>query len=82
MRNGEGSVIVIDWKRSRSISMDNDRANMKYPLQHSGLIPNTAQRIQAVYPSTRALFMDSPWHLPASNYWAYALQVPLTSSYA
>jgi len=34
MRRGDGCVIIVDWKRSKAIAMDNERANMKYPLEH------------------------------------------------
>ena len=29
-----GAVIIVDWKRSRKISMENAHSNLKYPLDH------------------------------------------------
>ena len=34
MKDGGGRVIVVAWKRSRAIRMENDRSSLKYPLGH------------------------------------------------
>jgi hypothetical protein len=34
MKTSEGRIVVVDWKRSKMIRMENERANMKPPLQH------------------------------------------------
>ena len=32
MRDGEGRIVVVDWKRSKCIRMENERASLKHPL--------------------------------------------------
>ena len=34
MKTSDGRIVVVDWKRSKTIRMENERANMKHPLQH------------------------------------------------
>jgi len=61
MKNSEGRIVVVDWKRSRTIRMENERANMKPPLQHISAANYWAYALQATcmyseYGRTRAAF--------------------------
>ena len=34
MKDAEGNIIIVDWKRSEDIRFENDRCPLKPPLQH------------------------------------------------
>ncbi len=47
MKNSEGRIVVVDWKRSKTIRMENERAIMKPPLQHIAAANYWAYALQA-----------------------------------
>ena len=32
--DAHGRIVIVDWKRTKKLSMENDRATLKYPLHH------------------------------------------------
>ena len=38
MRDRSGDVVIVDWKRSKAIRMENDHCHLMHPLEH---IPNS-----------------------------------------
>lgn len=34
MKDADGSVVVVDWKRSRDVRFENDRRSLRYPVSH------------------------------------------------
>ena len=32
--DSRGRIVIVDWKRTKKLSMENDRATLKYPLDH------------------------------------------------
>ncbi len=66
MKDGEGRVIVVDWKRSRAIHMENERTSLKFPLQH---LPQTNYWMYALQLNLYAYCLETQYGFRVGGYY-------------
>ena len=66
MRDGDGRIIVVDWKRSKAIRMENERASLKYPLHH---LPETNYWLYALQLNLYAYFLETEYGMRVGGYY-------------
>ena len=64
MRDTEGNIVVVDWKRSKAIRFENDRGALKYPLQH---LPDTNYWLYALQLNVYRYILESEYGMAVSS---------------
>ena len=66
MIDGEGRIIVVDWKRSKAIRMENERASLKHPLGH---LAETNYWLYALQLNLYAYFLETEYGMRVGGYY-------------
>ncbi len=64
MRDTEGNIVVVDWKRSKGIRFENDRGALKYPLQH---LPDANYWLYALQLNVYRYILESEYGMAVSS---------------
>ena len=56
----DGSLVIVDWKRTKQLVYENRFACLKYPLSN---LPDTNYWLYALQLNTYAFFLESECHL-------------------
>ena len=60
MRAPDGSLVIVDWKRTKHLTFENKFGCLRYPLSH---LPDTNYWLYALQLSVYAFFLESESHL-------------------
>ena len=60
MRAQDGTLVVVDWKRTKQLVYENGFGSLKYPLSH---LPDSNYWLYALQLNTYAFFLESASHL-------------------
>ena len=66
MRDNMGRIIIVDWKRSKSIRMDSFRDHLKYPLQH---IPDSNYWLYSLQINLYGYILETEYDMKVGGYY-------------
>ena len=66
MRDREGNVVIVDWKRCKSIQMGDDRASLKYPLAK---IPETNYWLYSLQVNLYGYILETEYGMRVKGYY-------------
>ena len=65
MRDPDNNVVIVDWKRAKSIKTENDRCHLKYPLGH---LPDTNYWHYSLQVNVYGYILESEYGMKVAGY--------------
>jgi len=64
MTDQRGEIVIVDWKRSKSMKFENAHGSLKYPLEH---IPDSNFWLYSLQLNTYRLMLETEYGMPVSD---------------